>query len=338
MDGRTSYVRVGLLIVFGVALLLALVWFLRGGQINNGTQIVTYFKESVQGLQPGSQVEYRGVTVGRVTEIGVVSAKYGNEEQDVKNPLYRQVFVRYVVDTSKFGRHLPNVEEAVRIGLRARLQSQFITGLSYVDLDFVDPAFYPVEKLPWEPEVAYIPSMPSTFAQVRNAGQQLLAKLDQVDVAKLVTSLTALSVNLDRELTSGDVHSTLAAAGGLLTTADTQIKQADLASLTANLAKTSNSLRALTNSPQLKRLLANGALATDRLAQLTGRMSTLITSLEATVRQASSGTAQLQAGIGPLVRNMQAASENLRELTASLRAYPGQVLSGPPRPVTGPLR
>jgi ABC-type transporter Mla subunit MlaD len=323
MEGRANYFRVGLLLIGGIAIALGLVWFLRGGQVSGGTVIVTYFPESVQGLQVGSEVQYLGVTVGRVTQIGVVSAKYGTEEQDVKNPLYRQVYVMYTVDASKFGRNIPSPEQAVAIGLRARLQSQFITNLSYIDLDFVDPLRYPVPKLPWKPEAVYVPSVPSAFAQVRNAGQQLLSKLDQVDVAKFVTQVTKLAETLDREMTSGDLHATLASTQHLLGSADTAVKQADLPALTANLEKTSDALRQLANNPDTKRMLSQGAQATERLNGLLARLTVSVN--------------QLQASLGPFLGNMQAASANLRELTASLRAYPGQVLSGPPPPVRGPL-
>ena len=337
MGGRASSLRVGLLILGGIGLLLALVWFLRGGQVNNGTMFVTYFTESVQGLEVGSKVEYRGVTIGRVTQVGVVSAIHGTDEQDVTEPLFRQVYVRYIVDTARIGR-LPTVAEAVRLGLRARLNTQLITGLSYIELDFVDPDKYPVPTVPWKPEAEFVPSIPSTLAQVQNAGQQLLAKLDKVDVAQLVTSLTALSDKLNKDLESGDLHQTLAAANGLFSSADTAVKAADIPALTANLRQTSDKLAALAASPELKALLTHGASATDQLSKLTGRMATLITSLEDTVRQVGTSTAELHAGLAPLIRNMQVASENLRELASSLRQYPAQVLSGPPPPVKGSLR
>lgn len=337
MGGRASSLRVGLLIIGGIALLLALVWFLRGGQVNSGTLFVTYFKESVQGLEVGSKVEYRGVTIGRVTQLGVVSAIHGTEQQELSDPQFRQVYVRYLADTDRIG-HFPSVAEAVRLGLRARLNTQLITGLSYIELDFVDPARYPVAPVPWKPEAEFVPSIPSAFAQVQNAGQELLAKLDKVDVAQLVTSLTTLSDRLNQELDTGDLHQTLTAANGLFTSADTAVKAADIPGLTANLRRTSDKLAALAASPELKALLTHGASATDQLSKLTGRMATLITSLEATVRQIGDGTVQLNAGLAPLIRNMQTASENLRELTSSLRQYPAQVLSGPPPPVKGSLR
>ncbi len=192
MEGRAAPLRVGLLILFGIALLLGLVWFLRGGQVNGVRRSSPTSRNPCRGCRSALRWSTRGVTVGRVTQVGVVSAAHGTAQQGVVDPLYRQVYVNYVVDTTRIG-HFPDVDVAVKLGLRARLNSQFITGLSYIDLDFVDPVRYPVPALPWEPEAEFVPSIPSAFAEVRNAGQQLLAKMDKVDVTALAGSLTTLS-------------------------------------------------------------------------------------------------------------------------------------------------
>jgi ABC-type transporter Mla subunit MlaD len=337
MEGRALYLKVGLLIVAAIVVGLALVWFLSGGQVRQGELLETYFSESVEGLQVGSNVQYRGVTVGRVTRIGVVSAVYGRSEQDVSRPLYQEVMVRYVADMKKIGT-FPSVESAVKDGLRAQLNSRLVTGLAYINLDFANPKDYPPQHILWEPEGAYVPSMPSAFSQVQNAGQQLLAQLDQVDVAKLVSSLTDLSENLDKELTAGDVHRMLGSATDLLTTTQASVKAADLAGLSADLKKTLASVQTVATNPDLRKLLSNGALATDHLATLTAQMGKLVQSLEATVRQAQTGTTALQAGLAPILRNLSATSSNLRDLAESLRQYPAQVLSGPPPRTNGPLR
>ncbi len=336
MESRANSLRVGLLIVGGIMLILALVWFLRGGQISHGTLLETYFDESVQGLQVGSDVQFRGVTVGRVTALGVVGAAYGDEAR-LTPQLDREVFVRYLIDARQIGR-FDNIPDAVGLGLRARLGTRLITGLSYIDLDFLNPKTYPAQKLPWTPQAAYVPSAPSTFAQVQNAGQQLLARLDQVNIAKLVTSTTAVIADLQTELESGDLHHTLNAATNLLETANTAVKGADLPGLSANLRQTSDALRQVASNPDLAKLLGNGAVATGRLAELTGRMGALVTSLEATVRQAQAGTTTLQAGLQPILSNLSAASQSLRDLAQTLRQYPGQILSGPPPPTRGPPR
>jgi paraquat-inducible protein B len=332
------YLRVGLLIVGGFALLFALLWFLGGGAIRQGTLFESYFSESVQGLEVGASVKYRGVTIGRVSELGLVSAEYSTDQSlDQQRKTYRLVFVRYQVDTSKIGR-VPDTRSAVELGLRARLASQGITGLSYLELDFVDPARYPALDVPWTPRAEYIPSMPSTFSQVQDAAQQVLAKLNRVDIDMLATQLTGLLTDLRTELTTGEVHNTLLAARTLLSTATDTIKAADVPGLTADIKSTSGSLRDTVQGEAMRKLLTNAALAAERLANAANRLPALLNALQTTTQRAGSGTSDLEQGLVPLLRDLQAAVQNLRELTDSLRRYPAQVLSPPPPRAGAPVR
>ncbi len=330
MEARTLYLRVGLLLVGGVVLALALIWFLAGNQITHGTLFESYFSESVQGLEVGSTVKYRGVTIGRVSDIGLVSAEYAEGKPlDLERRTYRLVFVRFQVDTSKLGQ-VPDTASAVGLGLRARLASQGITGLSYLELDFVDPARYPALEVPWQPKAQYIPSMPSTLTQVQDAAQQVLARLNRIDIDKLSNQLNSVLADLHDEMATGDLHTALQAAAGLLRTTDDQVKAADLPGLTADIRKSSAALRDTFQGERMQQLLANAGTAAARLADAAGRMPQLMVSLQATAQRANNGTADLEQSLVPLLRNMQAASQNLRELTDTLRRYPAQVLSQPP--------
>ena len=99
-DSRAAFLRVGLLVVAGIGLVIGLVWFFGGARLAHGTLYESYFREFVQGLEVGAPVKYRGVTVGRVTELGLVSAEYGSRNAPVQidRQTYRLVFVRFVVD------------------------------------------------------------------------------------------------------------------------------------------------------------------------------------------------------------------------------------------------
>jgi paraquat-inducible protein B len=338
MEARGVYLRVGLLIIGGIALLIALIWFLAGGEIAHGTLFESYFSESVQGLEVGAAVKYRGVTIGRVTGVGLVSAEYGGDQPiDIKRQTYRLVFVRYEVDTRRIGQ-MPATTEAVALGLRARLASQGLTGLSYLELDFVNPAHYPAEAVPWDPKAQYIPSMPSTIAQVQDAAQQLLARLNSVDFDKVVAQLNDLLTDVRTNIASGDVHNMLVQATTTLHTINDSVQAADLPGVTEQIRQMSASLRDTVHGEQMQKLLTDADRAADRFANAAARLPSLIASVQATVQRAGNGTSDVEQGLIPLLRDMQATAQNLREMTDALRRYPAQVFAGPPPHATEPVK
>ena len=65
---------IGLFVTIGVLIgLIAVVWLGASKYFEKGGTYVTYFNESVQGLQKDSTVKYRGVDVGRVEKIRVAA-------------------------------------------------------------------------------------------------------------------------------------------------------------------------------------------------------------------------------------------------------------------------
>jgi phospholipid/cholesterol/gamma-HCH transport system substrate-binding protein len=123
----------------------------------------TYFDESVQGLEVGAVVKYRGVNIGSVSEVNIA-------------PDRRHVHVALEVKES----------EAERVGLgpdgppvRAQLTLLGITGLKIVDIDVVDPAFHPEPTLPFTPQQPYIPARPSVLAGIQPTGERLLTLINE---------------------------------------------------------------------------------------------------------------------------------------------------------------
>jgi paraquat-inducible protein B len=335
-EGRGVFLRVGLLIVGGWGLVAGLVWFFAGERLNQGLEFETYFSESVEGLEVGAPVKYRGVTVGRISEAGLVTAEYGTHNLPVEldQQTYRLVFVRFVVDPARIGLPAAQVSDptvAVRLGLRVRLASQGITGLTYAELDFVDPEKYPALNVPWTPRDPYIPSMPSTLLELKNQATEFLAKLNRLDLDTLSTSLNGLVADVRANIDHGDVHVTLARSAELLRTLDDTVRAADLPGLTADLRQTSQALRAVAQDRDLHRVLANAAVVSDHLAAASARLAPLIAALQATAGRINSGTADLQQGLLPILRDAQAAAANLRDTSEELRRYPPQfLLASPP--------
>ena len=326
MGGQGGFLRTGALVVLGLGLLVGILWYLGGDRFRHGEVLESYFHESVQGLDVGAPVKYRGVTVGRVTAVGLVSAEYGGKAADLDRSVYRQVFVRYLVDTSKMG-VVPSLRKAIALGLRARIVSQVLTGVGYIELDFVDPRAYPWSPPPWTPRDPVVPSVPSTFTQVQDAAQALLAKIDRIDLDGLAGGIQRLVATLQADLTTGDIHRTFADADALLRTARGQLRAADLPATAAALRGTAAALTALARSPALGRTLANGARASAQLVALAGQLSRLATSVQSATGEEA---AQFNARLDPILRDLAATARNLRAVTETLRQYPGALLAAPP--------
>ena len=67
MSSRANHFKLGLFVITGlVAGLAALVFLGANRLVHEPTLIETYLDQSVQGLDVGSKVKYRGVTIGSV--------------------------------------------------------------------------------------------------------------------------------------------------------------------------------------------------------------------------------------------------------------------------------
>jgi len=330
---RGTFLRVGALLLLGVGLLAAVVMYFGSTKIRHGRAYETYFRESVQGLDVGSPVKYRGVALGQVTEIGLVSATYGTDgDKDFRQATFRTVLVRFELDISRIG-PAPPTKTAVGEGLRAKLAPQGLTGVSYMELDFVpNPGKYPALEVPWTPRDEYIPSIPSTLNEVTDAAKSLLSRIDRIDINALADAVIGLSADLHREFQNGRAQTLLTEAIDTLRVARTSLAAADLPGLAAELRATSAAARQLAQGPQTRDLLRSATQAADRLAAASTRLPVLVTTLEAALRRADTGSADLEQGIVPLLRDARTAAAALRESSEALRRAPSQVLLGAPPP------
>ena len=81
MSAEARYFRVGLFVLVGIAVIVAAVLVLAGGNLFRQPVVAeTYFDEAVEGLEVGSPVKLRGVQIGQVSWIGFVDDVY--EEAD----------------------------------------------------------------------------------------------------------------------------------------------------------------------------------------------------------------------------------------------------------------
>jgi ABC-type transporter Mla subunit MlaD len=330
MNQRALYLRVGALLAFSAALIIGIILLLTGDRWHRGHMYETYFSESVQGLDVGAPVKYRGVTLGHVTSIGLVSAVYGaTADEQVMDPTYRLIVVRFEADPRKVGK-IPDRDEAVKIGLRAKLANQGLTGVMFLELDFLPPNDYPVLAVPWTPLDDYIPSVPSTFAQVQDMVTIILNRLDKIDSAGLVRHVDGLVQELRQDLgQGGDVHAALDQARTTIADVQARVDAADIPALAAELRRTSDAITQLAQGGPTRDLVAQTRVAAARLPKL-------IDSLTETANRANGGLADTEAQLIPILRDVRAAVANLRETTEAIRRDPASLLldSPPPRDKT----
>jgi ABC-type transporter Mla subunit MlaD len=331
-QSRRLYFRVGTLVLAALALTVGFVLFFTANRFGRSATIYeTYLRESVQGLDIGSAVRYRGVAIGRVTEVGLVTAEYRVPDRTTFGAVFQLVFVRFAVDIAKAG-EVPSVDEAIRLGLRVRIAAQGITGVNYLELDFLDPDRFPPREVPWTPRYPYVPAVPSTVAQVQNAAENLLQKLQGADLIGLLDNGIGLVGELRGQLRDGDAAVALREAASLLRTLRAQAESADLPALAAELRGTAAEARALLTARETQQTLANAAATMAELRTVVARLPNTVSTLDGSLRNVRGATTDLQAELGPILRDLRVAVANLRETTEQLRRYPSQASLGAPPP------
>src|SRR4051812_34792140 len=77
MSQRANYFKLGLFVIGAVAAGVAVLLIIGTGRwLKPRVTMETYFNESVQGLDIGSKMKYRGVVVGEVTAISFTYLRY----------------------------------------------------------------------------------------------------------------------------------------------------------------------------------------------------------------------------------------------------------------------
>jgi phospholipid/cholesterol/gamma-HCH transport system substrate-binding protein len=191
MATGTNHYKLGLFVLLGLALSFAFVLTLGATNWNDeSVRFVSYFDESVQGLEVGSPVKFRGVAVGRVAAIGIAPDQ------------------RHVQVTSELTlAHLERLELggggeslAVHPELRAQLAQAGITGGKFVLIDYFDPADYPPAVLPFEAPPNTMPAAPSTLDALESSVMKTADHFPEIaeDLRATMARLNAVMAGVER--------------------------------------------------------------------------------------------------------------------------------------------
>jgi phospholipid/cholesterol/gamma-HCH transport system substrate-binding protein/paraquat-inducible protein B len=340
MDEKRHYFRLGLFVVVAAVLgFLGLLVLAGPGFFQKKVIVETYFTESVSGLEVGSPVKFRGVPIGRVSQILLSTQAYpGNTGADgVRGAL---VVVRAELSASGVDLAPGSVGTYVRDGLRAQTQLAGITGSLFLSFDFVDPAKYPAAPFAfsWTPDHPYVPSAPSATNQIIQNAQNFLANLDEADIKALVSNIASLADSTDKRVRELDVASINAAVAGLrsaLVRVDKQLANAPVDRTLAEIGAAARRLEAVFADPKIGSAVGDLAATSARLRQLaeSGELDRALRNLEQLSARTDAVVGANQFEVTALIEELNASALNLRSVTESLRSNPSSLFFGAPPPI-----
>ena len=344
---KASYFKIGVFIILGTIIGVIGVVALGVGTIFQKKVLVeTYIDESVQGLDVGSSVKFRGVPVGKVETISLTSAEYPTKR--------RYVLVRIGLTTTIFQAPLsdagsPSFTTEIEKGLRVRLASQGLTGAAYIEADYQDPARNPPLEIDWHPRYPYVPSTLSRIAQLSESLEKILRSAEDIDVGRVVAGLEKSLLTITKVAEGANFDKLGGQANAFLTEVrDTNRQLRELIGSNEVKSALKDSAAAASGARQIieraqgpvNQMLTDLPRAAESLERMVKRLDLVSADLpdtsaqlRQTVQRLNRLIATQQQGIAATVENLQAISNDMKELTESSRKYPSQVLFGaPPTP------
>jgi len=318
MARRTSKFMIGLFVTIGILIgMVAVVWLGASKYFEKGKTYVTYFDESVQGLQLDSDVKYRGVEAGRVERIRVAP----------DNRL---------------------VEVVMKINLRGKLEREYvtqlraagITGIVFVELDRKEPDKPDLSpKITFASEYPIISSQPSDVKQLLSGIENVIQSLNKIDtqgisdqikstlkvLESVVASVNNVVGSVEKAVGTGkleeaimEVKNTLLKVQNFVSDVQKELQAMNLEKTGTNLENATARLDKIMNSGEIEAALVEVKDAAKKMNQLVEGLDKRSLAITNNIR----GTSE----------NLKRASESLEILIDRVYASPSDLLFGEPPP------
>jgi phospholipid/cholesterol/gamma-HCH transport system substrate-binding protein/paraquat-inducible protein B len=194
MNSKPHYFAIGVFVLAATVLgLLGLIAFSSDALRSPKYFLETYVDESVQGIDVGTPFKFRGVKIGNVSEISMVSSEYETDRM--------YVLIRVALNDKKMLENpeiIPErVQKQVADGLRMKLVPQGITGLSFLEAEYYPETDAAPLEIDWEPKYTYIPSTPALMTLLSRTIEHITADLSTLDIQTIGNNVETLSSNLN---------------------------------------------------------------------------------------------------------------------------------------------
>lgn len=334
MSRKASPTVIGAFVLAGVGLLVIGVLIFGGRELFQEKQkFVTYFEGSVQGLRVGSNVLFRGVRVGYVTDIDVITDE---SMLNYQIPVTFEILpesVTLISGGKAFGSPTTTssrLDDMIRAGLRTRLDVEsFVTGQLVVDMDM-----HPDTKAVFRgqnPPFPEIPSIPSGIQQVMQRIEAFLSNVQQkVPLDQVVEDLLGAIRGIDRLVNSPDLAASLAGINKLVNARETQDLPAALNGAMTELQAATRDARALIGNVD-RRLDP----ALEKAVPLMEQLGATLKEGEAVLSLARGQLAsnpETAAQLAAALRELERSARSIRVLVDSLEREPEALIRGKSKP------
>lgn len=327
MNLETDKFKLGLFVTVSFFLLcLLFIVFGLFDFVDTKVPVYTLFQESVQGLESGALVKYRGVPIGKVTDITLsTSNNLIRVDMEVNLSKLRSDPARgrkaEPINEPEFYMYM---EREIRNGLRSRLELNGISGFKYIELDYHDT------ELPADPKgnagvesglrkggVFYIPSEPSMLSGLRSGITETIAKIASIDYKQL----------------SERLENVLNTANSLLSDPNLKVMLANSEKLTGDLSRTVQSLNAVFTPQRFEELSGKTAAALEQVRELSQKLDRVIEEAKIpdtseSFRNAARSLRDSEQAFNNSMAKFNDTLDALSELIQTLDDNPSSVLSG----------
>jgi paraquat-inducible protein B len=314
MNKKISPTLIGAFVVGALALVvLAVIAFGSGRLFRQTKQFVLYFENSVNGLNIGAPVKFKGVEIGSVKNILLELEK---DMAVQRIPVIIEIDLEKLTAKGASGmvaRDSNAFRHAIEQGLRGQLRMEsLLTGVLYIGLDIFPgtPAkFFQAEGGKYQE----IPVVPTVMEQAQDTATKILAKLKEIDFKALIDSVTQTVKGVDKLVNAPEIKSILQSLNQTVPKMDAAIASitrlantADgkVTTLTADFEQTSAAARQALEQTQAT--LKQTEAAITNIQTVTDPDSPTLYELRKTLREVSSAARSLRLMTNFLERNPRA--------------------------------
>lgn len=237
---EANKLKLGLFIVISITILLSsLIALGLIEELKEKNQIFTVFDESVQGLEEGAAIKYKGVTVGRVSKISIWNERFVkvDMETDPDSVIGGKALNKQKSRSDQIRDFNDLIQKEVKNGLRCSLElSSIATGLKFIELTHIDQARKTEVdvKIEGAESEIFVPAMKSVLSGAITNFDRTLSNIAKIDYEGIGDEAKIMLMNLNKVLTNPHINS-------LLEKGDTAAEE--LIAVTKNLNKQLGTLR-----------------------------------------------------------------------------------------------